>query len=72
METLEIFDKMFNNYFDSNIKNGGSHDIETIVKDMRQLFGEDYLNELDGLLSSDGLKLFVNDKLNYKLSKNRR
>jgi hypothetical protein len=72
MEILEVYALMFNNYFDYNIKNGGSQDIDKIINDMRKLFSDEYLNELDSLLSYDGLKLYVNDKLNYKLSKNRR
>ena len=72
METLEIYALMFNNYFDYNIKNGGSHDVDKIINDMRKLFDDGYLKELDSLLSNEGIKLYVNDKLNYKLSKNRR
>jgi hypothetical protein len=72
MEILEVYSLMFNNYFDYNIKNGGSQDVDTIINNMRKLFSEEYLDDLDSLLSYDGLKLYVNDKLNYKLSKNRR
>lgn len=71
METLEIFDKMFNNYFDLYVKHG-EHDAEQIVDALLELFGKEYLAELFGLFSKKGLILYTTDKLNYKLSKNRR